>query len=749
MVAASRPTGGRWEQAEIGPWLVVTGLIALNGLVFWPVLSAEFLTYDDPLYVVDNPHIGRGSWDSLLWPWTTFEMGHWHPLTWYSLMLDGWLFGKHAAAFHRTNLLLHTANTLVLWWGLRRLTGSVWRSAWVAALFAVHPLHVEPVAWISSRKDVLSGLFVLATLGTYAWYAHSGSRLAYGLTGLGYGLGLLAKGSVVLWPLVLLGLDVWPLPRWRVLGWRSCLRDKLPLLVLAGVCSGLALWAAQASGAMQDLHRYPLGVRLANAVVAYATYLLKTVYPVGLAPFYPHPGASWSWGAVTVSSAVLLCLSVGVWLLRGRSPAAGVGWWWFVVLLLPVIGLFQAGVQASADRYTYLPLVGLFVGVCWTWPAAESVRWLRSLVSAVGGAAVLVCAVLASQQAERWRDSVTLFTHAAEVTPPHVQVELNLAAALKRAGRTEEARRHFEQAVRLDPQSNVALFHWGQELLEAGDTAQAVEVLTRARELNPQVVDVRLALGRAYAARGDTELALTEFRAAVELAPQHSVTQGELGAALHMAGRRDEALPHLRLAAERSRPPSPVAWTNLGMVLAELGRTEEALASFSRAVQLDPQFLPARLHRARLLHLQGAYEQAVDDWAAAVQLDPQQGIARQNLAADLVNVGIRQANRGELAAATGTFRQAVQLSPTSFEAHYYLGRALAWQHHETAAVEAYRAALELRPEAAEVRVELARLLIQGQRPAEAVAELEQALAVNPQLDEARRLLAALRSSSTP
>lgn len=749
MVSGWRHAGGKWAQAEIGPWLVVTGLIALNGLVFWPVLTAEFLTYDDPLYVVDNPHIGRWSGDSLLWPWTTFEMGHWHPLTWYSLMLDGWLFGKQAAAFHRTNLLLHTANTLLLWWGLRRLTGSVWRSAWVAALFAVHPLHVEPVAWISSRKDVLSGLFVLASLGTYAWYGQSGARVAYGLTGLGYGLGLLAKGSVVLWPLVLLGLDVWPLRRWQACGWRSCLRDKLPFLVLAGMFSGVALWAAQASGAMQDLQRYPLEVRLANAVVAYATYLLKTVFPVGLAPFYPHPGVSLSWGAVTASAVVLLSLSVGVWLLRDRSPAAGMGWWWFVVLLLPVMGLFQAGVQASADRYTYLPLVGLFVGVCWTWPAAESLRGLRLLGSAVGGAAVLVCAVLSWQQAGRWRDSVTLFTHAAQVTPPHVQVELNLAVAWKRAGRTDAARRHFEQAVRLDPQSNVALFHWGQELLEAGDTAQAVEVLTRARELNPRVVDVRLALGRAYAARGDTELALAEFRAAVELAPKHPLTQGELGAALHAAGRRDEALPHLRLAAELARPPSPLAWTNLGMVLAELGRTDEALASFSRAVQLDPQFLAARLHRARLLHLQGAYEQAVDDWAAAVQLDPQQGVARQNLAADLVNVGIRQANRGELAAATATFRQAVQVSPTSFEAHYYLGRALAWQNQGADAVGAYRTALELRPAAAEVRVELAKLLIQWQRPLEAMAELEQALATHPDLTEARQMLSELRAAASP
>jgi tetratricopeptide (TPR) repeat protein len=482
--------------------------------------------FDDDEYVTRNPAVKAGLTPAgARWALTAFHSHNWHPLTWLSLQADTSLWGRGPWGYHLTNLLLHTANVVLLFTLLYRTTGAAARSATVAGLFAVHPLHVESVAWVSERKDVLCGLFFLLTLLAYVRYAlRPGWGRYLAVVGL-FALGLLAKPMLVTLPCVLLLLDYWPLGRlWppdtpaagekpapaRASPGRLVL-EKLPLLVLAVGCSAATLAAQERI--VQDWEDFPARARLLNALVAYATYLVQAVWPVRLAFFYPHPGSAVPAGEVAGAVLLLVALSaLAAWGTR-RHRYLTVGWLWYLGMLVPVIGLVQVGLQGHADRYTYLPLVGVFLMLAWG-GADLLARWrVPRAVAAAGGAAVVgVCAVLAWHQADSWRDSPTLWQHALDVTADNYLAHHKLGLLLLKAGEPAEARRHFEAALRIKPELAATHAALARAYEEEGRPDEAIASLQEALRLDPRLGAARRALARLYVGQGKLEEAAKVIR---------------------------------------------------------------------------------------------------------------------------------------------------------------------------------------------------------------------------------------------
>ena len=435
--------------------------VALLGLivfVFGEVIRYDFVNLDDPIYVRDNPYVQMGlTWASVSWAFTTGTAGNWHPLTWLSHMLDIQLFGAHAGAHHATSVVIHACNTLALFALLWRITGAMGRSAFVAALFGVHPLHVESVAWISERKDVLSTLFWMATVGSYVAFVRSHRPRHLAATTVFFTLGLLAKPMLVSLPLLLLLFDVWPLRRLTLLppdiaAARGVVWEKAPLVAMAAAASFVALYTQRSVGTTASLVQLTLGDRATHALIAYFTYVQQMLWPTNLSAFYPYPSQAppiWQWVAIGASMA-----AISVWAVMAsrRTPYIFTGWFWFVIMMLPVIGLVQIGNQSTADRYTYLPLVGLFVLFGWGVPEMLS-RWprARGTLTAVGVALVLGCAVSARQQAQVWADSETLWRHALAGNPHNYYAHGALGGALSQKGDLVSAVHHLAEAVRLKP----------------------------------------------------------------------------------------------------------------------------------------------------------------------------------------------------------------------------------------------------------------------------------------------------------
>jgi len=559
-------------------------LAAATLVAYWPVLRNDFVVYDDRTYVVENPHVLPGlSRAGFAWAWTSTHASNWHPLTWLSHMLDQELYGLDARGHHATSLALHLAATLLLFALLDRATRATLRSAFVAALFAVHPLHVESVAWVAERKDVLSTLLLLPTLAAYAAYARRPGPWRYlAVAGL-FALGLLAKPMLVTLPILLLLLDFWPLERWSARTAWPLLREKVPLALLALASSVVTVAAQRAGGAVGSMERFPVDVRIGNAILSYVAYLGLAVWPSDLAVFYPHPRAV-SLLAVAASAALLTGVSAWVFRARKRHPYLLVSWLWYLVALVPVIGLVQVGEQAMADRYTYVPLIGIFVMAAWGIPdAMQAARGRSRGLSVVAAVVVLALVPLTRAQVARWRDSRTLFEHALAVTegnwvahnnlglvleetghpeeaiaqleaalalrPGHPTVHNNLGNALADLDRHDEAVRHFERAIARQPGYAKAHFNLASSLTRLERTAEALKNYREAARLEPDDPRMRNNLGIALARDGQVEAAIEQFEAAIRLQPGNGRAHANLAGALVMLGRRAEA----RVEVENAR----------------------------------------------------------------------------------------------------------------------------------------------------------------------------------------------------
>jgi Flp pilus assembly protein TadD len=588
------PTGGVNRSLDA---LIVAGLIAACLAVFSDVTTHEFISLDDDVYVTDNPMVNAGlSGEGLRWAATTFHEYHWHPLTWVSHMADVQLYGLNAGRHLLGNLALHTASSVLLFLALFGMTGRRWPSTIVAALFAVHPLHVESVAWVAERKDVLSGFFFMLTLWLYARYVRRpDSRARIAAVIAAYALGLLAKPMLVTLPFVLLLLDYWPLNRLE----RGAIIEKWALFVLTAGSAVVTYLAMTSHGTAKNLVRYPADVRLGNAVVSYAGYLKKALWPFDLCAFYPFHAVAKGW--VLASLALLLLLTAAAYALRRGHPWLLVGWLWYFGMLVPVIGLVQVGGYAMADRYTYLPMVGIFLAVVWEITALLDRRASWRWAAAVGAASLLLgFAWVARLQVGFWRNSVALYERALAVTTDNPFIESSLGSLLSNRGQFDQALPHLANAVRLDPSSAHVRIDLGRALDKQGKRKDALEVYDEAARLI-QTDDAAnyFYLGVSLARAQQLAKALENFNKALALDPSYFAAHANAGIALMELGRAEEAIPHFE-AVTQANPNSPISHNNLGNALARTGRLPEARAEFVHALQLDPGFQPARGNLDRL-----------------------------------------------------------------------------------------------------------------------------------------------------
>ena len=602
-------------------------LLAATLAVYSQVRNYDFVNYDDPQYVGENPHVRAGlTADSLVWALTSFDAANWFPLTWITHMADCQFFGMESGWHHLTNVWLHALNAWLLFVVLKRMTGARWPSALVAFLFALDPLHVESVAWVAERKDVLSAFFWFFTLWCYARYVERPGVGRYLTVLLTFSLGLMAKPMIVTLPFVLLLLDVWPLRRapWA----KPLLLEKLPMVALAAGASVVTFLAQRSGGAVAPLAGTPIALRLENALVSYLVYIGDMLWPAGLAVLYPLPRTLPVLG-VAAAGLALACISIMVARQLRARPYLAVGWCWYLGTLVPVIGLVQVGSQSHADRYTYVPMIGLTIMLAWG--AAELVERRPRVRNAVVAAAVAACAASLAVtwfQIQYWASTETLLSHALDVTSDNFITHHNLAEYYLRQGRNEEARQHDAEALRI----------------------------------NPMYMEARLNLALALSLLGRPGDAEVEYRRALEQQPegkQMALAHAGLGAALAAQHRTTEALPELELAV-RLRPESAEGHFNLGSALTELGRNGEAESELSTAIRIEPVDAEAHNRLAVALAAQGQRNEAANELAVVAQLRPADAVSQYNLALAL-------ARAGRLDEAIAHFSEALRLRP-DFEA---------------------------------------------------------------------------------
>jgi len=546
---------------------IALALALFTVVAYLPVRRNGFILFDDPGYITNNAHVSAGlTRAGLAWALTGTAADNWHPLTWASHMLDVTLFGMDPAAHHLSSLFLHALNAALLFLLLTAMTGRRWRSALVAALFALHPLHVESVAWAAERKDLLSGLFWVLTSGAYLRYARRPGAGRYAALLLCFGLGLLTKPMMVTLPFILLLLDWWPLGRTSVNfrveghpGRRTAVRllaEKVPLFALAIAAGSIVYGIQRGSGAMKELDALPLVARIFNALVSYVRYLEKTAWPFGLSPFYPHPGPGLALGTVFIALGVLLAITMAVRFAGRDRPWLAVGWLWYLGTLLPVIGIVQVGWQAQADRYTYLPLIGVFLAL--TWETGERCGDGRARRAAAAVALMLLAGLgaLTWRQTMFWRDSVSVFTRAVRTTPDNLPAEFLLGKALRQAGNPVEAILHLREVTRINPRYADGYIELGEVLYASGDLEGAIGAYERVLQLKPDSAPTHNNLGYALARLGQTARALKHYEAALRIDPRFALAHENAAMALVQLGRDAEAVEHLRQAGpEADSPP--------------------------------------------------------------------------------------------------------------------------------------------------------------------------------------------------
>ena len=615
----------------------VCGVLALSTLfVYAQVRSHSFVSYDDPLYI-QNPAVMRGlSLQSLWWALTSGLTPYWHPLTWLTHMLDYQLWGANAGAHLFVNALMHAASAVLLFAVLQRMSGALWPSAFVAAVFALHPLRVESVAWVAERKDVLSTLFWVLTMWAYALYAERPTWRRYAVLAVTYALGLMAKPMLVTLPLALLLLDVWPLRRVRLeAGQRDvALRlflEKVPLLGLAAISSAITIVNQRAAGALSPVEFLSLGQRVSNALVSYVSYLGMLVWPVDLAVLYPHRVTLPVWEIGAAVAVLLLVSALALWMSR-RFPYVLVGWLWYVGTLVPVIGLMQAGEQALADRFTYVPMIGILMIIAWGVPDLLA-QWKQrqTALAAAACAAVIACTALSWVQLQYWKDSETLYRRALAVTTRNAAMYNNLGLLMMERGNLPEAETQFRSALEVRPTHAKAHTNLALILSRKGDAAGAAQHSRQAVQLAPLLPEVRSNLGQVLQSQGDLTGAEAEYREALRLSPNNGELQYNLGV-LFMAQRRfDDAIGAFQQAL-RLAPNLVEARNNLAAALTQAGRLQEARAQFEEVVRVRPTYAEAHYNLALLLLRLGEVQPAVSHLQTAVRLRPDLTQARAKLA---------------------------------------------------------------------------------------------------------------------
>jgi protein O-mannosyl-transferase len=654
---------------------IITILLFLTSatlLSFWQVIHCDFINYDDTDYVTENSHIQNGiTRDGIKWAFTTGHAANWHPLTWLSHMMDAQLFGLNPRWHHLTNLLFHIANTLLLFFVLHRMTKALWQSAFVAALFALHPLHVESVAWVAERKDVLSTFFWLLTMRAYHFYVERPGLKRYLAVFVFFALGLMAKPMLVTLPFVLLLLDYWPLRRFEQIqlgqqirpefndtasadkrkrkgkkqlavksatrtdhvakknehmgglkhqwAWiRPLLWEKIPLFSLTVLSSIVTYLAQQQGGTVKSIEAYPLGVRVANAFVSYTSYIEKMIWPSNLALLYPHPGLRPLW---QILGAVFLFVAASfmvIWRAK-RSPYLALGWLWYVGTLVPVIGLVQVGTHARADRYTYIPLIGLFIIVAWIIPELlERWRCRKEVFVASSALSLFALFIVTWTQVGHWQDSITLYNHTLRVTNQNYIIHYNRGSAYNSLGNYTRAIADYNRAIEINPKFTKAYTNRGAAYDSLGNYTRAIADYDRAIEINPKDAKAYTNRGAAYDSLGNYTRAIADYDRAIEINPKDAKAYTNRGAAYDSLGNYTRAIADYDRAIEIN-PKFAMAYANRGAAHDSLGNYIWAIADYDRAIDIDPKYAKAYHNRGTAYARIGKYEEAFKDFKTAAR----------------------------------------------------------------------------------------------------------------------------------
>lgn len=653
--------------------LIVCFFLALITLTcYWQIINHDFINYDDDVYVTENHHVQSGvTLKNIVWAFSAEVSGNWHPLTILSHMLDCHWFGLNAGLHHLTSLFFHIANTLLLFFVLRRTTAALWQSAFVAALFALHPLHIESVAWVAERKDVLSTFFFMLTIWCYSRYVERPGIIRYTQSLLFFALGLMAKPMLVTLPFLLLLLDYWPLKRFqfgRISGIRRLILEKTPFLALSAASSIITWIVQQHAGAVAPFTVFPVILRVANALVSYVTYIGKMIWPFELAVLYPHP-LSLPWWHVAGAFVLLALISFLVFRTVRERPYFAVGWLWYIGTLVPVIGLVQVGGQAMADRYSYIPLIGLFIAI--TWASSDLLIQFRRRKFGLSFLAAMLLSILSATtflQLQSWNNSITLFEHTLLSSSDNYVAHYNLGVALEKKDRNAEAMQHYYEVLRIYPKFAEAHCCLGALYEKQGNLSMALRHLYAALHINPEYAEAHNELGLTLTNQGRIAEAIKHYSEALRLVPEYAGAHNNMGMAMMSQGRVRKAITHLNEAL-RINPENANAHYNMGIAMSNQGRVEEAVRYYSEALRLNPGDAQAHNNLALSLSNQGHEDEAIMHYSEALKINPKDAIIHNNMGVILIR-------KGRIESAVSHFREALKIMPSLESARINLERAL-------------------------------------------------------------------------
>ncbi len=643
--------------------LICLFLVAVTALIYAKTSRYEFVSYDDSAYVLENPHVRMGwTLEGIKWAFTNTCYYHWFPLTWLTHMFINQVWGLNPAPHHALNVLLHMVNAVLCFVIWMRLTGQRWQSAFVAAVFCVHPINVESVAWVSERSNVLSAMFWFLCMGSYVQYVRRPSFLRYGLVAFLLALGLMAKPALMTLPFVFLLLDYWPLGRLTRESFSKLVAEKIPLFFLAACSVTLTLYSSWRIHVLVTLENLSVGNRIGNALIAYVLYLGKMIWPIHCAFFYPHLGDAVALVKVLSAGALIAAISIGAFMARKVAPYFWMGWLWYLGTIFPVSGLIAAGPHSIADRYAYISFLGLFVAL--TWAAADlvaRVHFPKVLLAALAGSILSALMILASVQAETWRNSVSLYRHATRVTQENYLAHYNLAEALSQRGESREALEHYREAA----------------------------------EIMAGQPDYRLMYGIALRKQGHYSEAIAQFEQILSDQPNHDQANYHMAVTLCLQGNSSEAAKKFALALGEEPGSAQVHYCLAGC-MAQVGKWDEARFQYQEAIRCNPSIADLRMDYGIALSRQGKFPAAVLEFEQALNLAP-------NSAKVYCAMGIALALQGHTGAAADCFSKALALEPDKEETHYNLAVALFKTGHRGQARDHFLEALRLRPEYTEAR----------------------------------------------
>jgi len=732
-MSVNKPNG-TISKRRLNLWIYLFLTVATL-IVYWQLINHGFVNYDDELYVTKNSHVQAGlSLKNITWAFSTLDVSNWHPLTWLSHMLVCELFGTNPLWHHLTSLAFHLASVLLLFRVFLGMTGNPWQSGFVAALFALHPLNVEPVVWVSERKGILCTFFWMLTLWSYLRYLEHPKILRYLLILCFFVLGFMAKPMIVTLPFVMLLLDFWPLHRFQPgkpspgrgtkpksfdlrLVW-----EKIPLFFLVGLMSVVGYLAQESGGSLSTVEALPFGIRVSNALVSYILYLWKMIWPNNLSVFYPYEAIPvWQ---VIGAGLLLAAVSFLVVAARKSRPYLAVGWFWYMGSFVPVIQIVQVGMHSMADRYAYIPLIGIFIMVAWGVPdlLARSLRAKRVIVCA-GVLCLILLAVITWKQLGHWASSMTLFQHSLSVVPNNYVGHNGLARALEERGKTAEAIGHFREALRIKPGFTDGRYNLARILAAQGKQDEAIRLYSEALKRRPGFVQARINLANILADQGRLEEAIEHYNKALQVKGGNANAYYNLGNVLALAGKTEEAIKHY-LKAIRLDSNHANAHYNLGNALAKQGKSEDAIRHYSEALRIRPDFVEAMVNLGNSLAKGGSTSTAVKHYMEALRLRPDYVKAHWSLA-------FAFSKQGRHDDAVRHFYEIIRLMPDDPYAHYSLGSALSDDGKGEDAIRRYSEALRIKPDFAEAHMGLADELAEQGKTGLAIQHYREAIRINP------------------